>query len=207
MTKIIDILDSNKEVGEAKLAESIFNVEPKLAVIKSVILWQLAKRRSGNHKAKVISEVSGTTAKPFKQKGTGNARQGSKRSPQFRGGATIFGPVVRSHAFKLNKKIRKLGLVSALSLKLKEDKLILISDPKLDKPSTKIVNNILGKLGTPKPIFLTSKDSCPNFLRSVANIPAANSLDIDGLNVYDLIKSDIVYITESGLKKLTERLA
>lgn len=207
MTKIIDILDNSKEVGEVTLAANIFNIEPRLVVMKSVILWQLAKRRSGNHKTKVISEISGTTAKPYRQKGTGRARQGSTRSAQFRGGATVFGPVVRSHAYKLNKKVRKLGLLSALSLKLQEGSLLIIRDPKLDAPSTKTVSEAIKGSKVNKPLFITTSESCPNFVKSIDNIPSVAKLDVDGLNVYDLVRGGTVCITESGLKKITERLA
>jgi len=126
----------NKVEGSIELPDSIFSIEPNLNVIKSVINWQLARRRSGNHKVKTVSEVRGTTAKPFKQKGTGRARQGSLRSVQMRGGGVIFGPVVRDHGFKLNKKVRKLALNSALSYLINEKRIKVIKDPKFTKPET-----------------------------------------------------------------------
>src|SRR5215469_2284106 len=114
---------ANEAVGEIELDDAIFGVPVRQDLIARAIHWQLAKRRAGTHKTKGISEISGTTKKPYKQKGTGNARQGSLRSPQFRGGAVIFGPVVRSHAHDLNKKVRKLALKTAISAKLKDGKL------------------------------------------------------------------------------------
>src|SRR6266567_8895262 len=109
----------NKEVGDIELADAVFGVKVRPDILARVVAWQLAKRRAGTHKTKGVSEISGTTKKPWKQKGSGNARAGSLRSPQFRGGATIFGPVVRSHAFGINKKLRKLALRMALSAKHK----------------------------------------------------------------------------------------
>src|SRR4051812_8850179 len=115
-----------EDVGTLELADDVFGLEARIDILARVIDWQLAKRRSGNHKTKGVSEISGTTKKPYRQKGTGRARQGSLRSPQFRGGARIFGPVVRDHGYDLNKKIRKLGLKTALSVKQTEGKLIVL---------------------------------------------------------------------------------
>src|SRR6202167_2945312 len=127
----------NKEVGDIDLADEVFGLPVRGDILARVVNWQLAKRRAGTHKTKGISDISGTTAKPYRQKGTGRARQGSRRSPQFRGGAVIFGPVVRSHEFGLQKKVRKLGLKTALSAKQAEGKLVVIDTAKLDEPKTK----------------------------------------------------------------------
>jgi len=118
----------NQEVGDIELADEVFGLPIRGDILARVVNWQLAKRRAGTHKTKGISEIQGTTKKPYKQKGTGRARQGSLRSPQFRGGATIFGPVVRSHEFSLQKKVRKLGLKTALSSKQREGKLVQKGD-------------------------------------------------------------------------------
>ena len=136
----------NKVIKEIDLDKTIFGVEVKSEIIHRMIRYQLAKKRSGNHKTKGISEISGTTRKPFKQKGTGSARQGSRRSPQMRGGAVIFGPQVRSHAHKLPKRIRALALKMALSNKLKEGKLKVISDFKISKPKTSFLTSKLVKM-------------------------------------------------------------
>src|ERR1700749_2896424 len=122
---------ANEAVGEIELDDAIFGLEVRQDLIFRAVNWQLAKRRSGNHKTKGISEISGTTKKPYNQKGTGRARQGSLRSPQFRGGAAIFGPVVRDHGFDLQKKVRRLGLKTALSAKQAEGKLIVIEAARL----------------------------------------------------------------------------
>src|SRR5215472_19247952 len=121
----------NQEVGDIELADEVFAVPVRGDILARVINWQLAKRRAGTHKAKGVSEVSGTSKKPYKQKGTGRARQGSLRSPQFRGGGVIFGPVVRSHEFDLQKKVRRLGLKTALSAKQAEGKLVVLEAAKL----------------------------------------------------------------------------
>src|ERR671938_1168523 len=128
----------NKDLGEIELADEVFGVEVRKDILARMVNWQLAKRRQGTHKTKGISEISGTTKKPYRQKGTGRARQGSLRSPQFRGGAVIFGPVVRSHAFGLQKKVRRLALKTALSAKHADGKLVVLDAAAVDKAKTKL---------------------------------------------------------------------
>src|SRR5919109_455642 len=137
----------NTSAGEIDLDDSVFGLEVRTDLLHRMVNWQLAKRRSGNHKTKGISEISGTTKKPYKQKGTGHARQGSMRSPQFRGGARIFGPVVRSHATELPKKVRKLALKTALSSKQADGRLIVIDEAKIKTAKTKDLVKKLSKLG------------------------------------------------------------
>ena len=127
----------NKEIGEIELAEAVFGAPVRRDILARVVNWQLAKRRAGTHKTKGISDIQGTTKKPWRQKGTGRARQGSLRSPQFRGGAVIFGPVVRDHGFDLQKKVRRLGLKSALSAKQAEGKLVVIDEAQVKDAKTK----------------------------------------------------------------------
>ena len=148
----------NKVIKEIDLDKTIFGVEVKNEIIHRMVRYQLAKKRSGNHKTKGISEISGTTRKPFKQKGTGSARQGSRRSPQMRGGAVIFGPQVRSHAHKLPKRIRALALKMALSNKLKEGKLKVISDFKISKPKTSFLTSKLVKMEIDSALFIDGLD-------------------------------------------------
>src|SRR5579862_6261152 len=136
-----------KEVGSIELDDSVFGLPMRKDILARMINYQLAKRRAGTHKAKGVSEISGTTKKPYKQKGTGRARQGSLRSPQFRGGAAIFGPVVRSHEFDLQKKVRRLGLKTALSAKQAEGKLIVIDTAKCEEDKTKALRNRFDALG------------------------------------------------------------
>src|SRR5579872_1891245 len=137
----------NQEVGDIELAEEVFGLPLRRDILARVVNWQLAKRRAGTHKTKGISDISGTTKKPYKQKGTGRARQGSLRSPQFRGGAVIFGPVVRSHEFGLQKKVRRLALKSALSAKQAEGKLVVIDTAKVKEAKTKALRARLDKFG------------------------------------------------------------
>ena len=195
----------NKVVKEIDLDKKIFGVEIKNEIIHRMIRYQLAKKRSGNHKTKGISEISGTTRKPFKQKGTGSARQGSRRSPQMRGGAVIFGPQVRSHAHKLPKKIRSLALKMALSNKLKDGKLKVVSDFKISKPKTSFLITKLAKMEIDSALFIDGKDVEKNFQNALRNIPKTDFLTISGLNVYDIIRRNFLVISEKALLGINER--
>ena len=148
----------NKEVGDIELADEVFGLPVRRDILARVVNWQLAKRRAGTHKTKGISDISGTTKKPYKQKGTGRARQGSLRSPQFRGGAVIFGPVVRSHEFGLQKKVRQLGLKTALSAKQAEGKLIVIDARRVDEAKTKALRARFDALGWDSVLIIDGAD-------------------------------------------------
>src|SRR5438477_7787317 len=137
----------NQEVGDIELSEAVFGLPVRRDILARVVNWQLSKRRAGTHKTKGVSDISGTTKKPYRQKGSGRARQGSLRSPQFRGGAVIFGPVVRSHAFGLQKKVRRMALRAALSAKQAEGKLVVLDAAQLAEGKTKLLGQRLGKLG------------------------------------------------------------
>ena len=195
----------NKVIKEIDLDKTIFGVEVKNEIIHRMVRYQLAKKRSGNHKTKGISEISGTTRKPFKQKGTGSARQGSRRSPQMRGGAVIFGPQVRSHAHKLPKRIRSLALKMALSNKLKEGKLKVISDFKISKPKTSYLTSKLSKMQIDSALFIDGVDIEKNFKHAVRNIPKTDFLPISGINVYDIIRRNFLVISEKALSGINER--
>ena len=195
----------NKVIKEIDLDKKIFGVEIKNEIIHRMIRYQLAKKRSGNHKTKGISEISGTTRKPFKQKGTGSARQGSRRSPQMRGGAVIFGPQVRSHAHKLPKRVRSLALKMALSNKLKEGKLKVISDFKINKPKTSFLSSKLAKMDIDSALFIDGKDLEKNFKSAVKNIPKTDFLPVSGINVYDIIRRNFLIISEKALSGINER--
>ena len=195
----------NKVIKKIDLDKTIFGVEVKNEIIHRMVRYQLAKKRSGNHKTKGISEISGTTRKPFKQKGTGSARQGSRRSPQMRGGSVIFGPQVRSHAHKLPKRIRALALKMALSNKLKEGKLKLISDFKISKPKTSFLTSKLVKMEIDSALFIDGVDVEKNFKHAVRNIPKTDFLPISGINVYDIIRRNFLVISEKALLGINER--
>ena len=195
----------NKVIKEIDLDKTIFGIEVKSEIIHRMVRYQLAKKRSGNHKTKGISEISGTTRKPFKQKGTGSARQGSRRSPQMRGGAVIFGPQVRSHAHKLPKRIRALALKMALSNKLKEGKLKVISDFKISKPKTSFLTSKLVKMEIDSALFVDGLDVEQNFKHAVRNIPKTDFLSISGINVYDIIRRNFLVISEKALLGINDR--
>lgn len=203
----IAIVDwDNKQQGEVELNASIFGLPERKDILQRVVNWQRAKRQAGTHKTREIGDVSGTTKKPFKQKGTGNARQGSLRSPQMRGGAVIFGPVVRSHAHDLPKKIRALGLKTALSVKAKEGKLIVVKDAALKGPKTSDLSKKLGALSLKSVLVIDGDAVNDNFLKAARNIMYVDVLPAVGANVYDILRHDSLVITEAGLKAIEERL-
>jgi large subunit ribosomal protein L4 len=205
--KIFDILNGNKEVGDITIADSIVTAPERRDILKMVVDWQLAKRRQGSHKTKGISEIRGTTAKPFRQKGTGNARQGSKYAPQMRGGAIIFGPVVRSHAYKLPKKIKSFALRIAISVKHLSKNLFVIKNPELKKASTKDVKKIFADLKVDSALIVTN-DKAANeaFKKSLSNIHKIDVIDFGGLNVLDILRHTNLYFVEDVVAKLEERL-
>jgi large subunit ribosomal protein L4 len=195
----------NKKIKDIDLDKQIFGVELNEEIIYRMVRYQMAKRRSGNHKTKGISEISGTTKKPFKQKGTGSARQGSKRSPQMRGGAVIFGPQVRSHAHKLPKKIKKLALKMAISKKIKDGKFKVISELKISKPKTNLFRSKLSGLKLESVLFIDGKDIDNNFLLAAKNVPKIDILPVAGINVYDILKRDFLVLSENAVNGIKER--
>ncbi len=195
-----------KDVGEIDLSDDIFGVKPRADLLARVVNWQLAKRRSGNHKTKGISDISGTTKKPFAQKGGGRARQGSLRSPQFRGGARIFGPVVRSHEFDLPKKVRKLGLKAALSAKQADGKLVVLDAAEMKEGKTKQLAERLGKLGLTSVLFIDGEKVNDLFARAARNLPHVDVLPELGANVYDILRRDTLVLTKAAVERLEARL-
>jgi large subunit ribosomal protein L4 len=201
-----------KNVGSIDLPDAIFGVEVRPDILHRVVRWQLAKRRAGTHKTKGISEISGTTKKPFAQKGSGRARQGSLRSPQFRGGAVIFGPVVRSHAHALPKAIRRLGLKSALAAKAKDGKLVVLDEAKLGEAKageakTKALAGRIKKLGWDSALIVDGKTLDEGFARAARNIKGIDVLPTQGVNVYDILRRDTLVLTKAAVACLQERLS
>ncbi len=197
----------NKKVGEIDLADQVFGLdEIRGDILARTVNWQLAKRRAGTHKTKGISEISGTTRKPWRQKGTGRARAGSLRIPQFRGGAVIFGPVVRDHAHGLPKKVRRLALRTALSAKRKDGKLIVLDDASLDEPKTKGLMSRLEGFGVTSALIVAGAELDANFTRAAANIPTVDVLPSQGANVYDILRRDTLMLTRSAVELLEARL-
>jgi len=195
----------NGSAGTAELPDEIFATTPRKDIMARVVHWQLQKRRAGTHKTKGMGEVSGTTKKPYKQKGTGNARQGSLRAPQFRTGGRVHGPVVRDHGYDLPKKVRKLGLISALSQKQAEGKLIVI-DVATAGEKTKELAAKLKILGWTSTLIIDGSVDA-NFLRASRNIHDVGMLRAVGAHVYDILQHDVLAITTAGIAGLKERLA
>jgi len=196
----------NQEVGDIELDDAVFGLPVRRDILARVVNWQLAKRRAGTHKTKGISDIQGTTKKPYKQKGTGRARQGSLRSPQFRGGAVIFGPVVRSHAFDLQKKVRRLGLKTALSAKLGEGKLVVIDAARADEAKTKALRARLEAMGWGSVLIIDGPAVDENFARAAPNLPRVDVLPQQGANVYDILRRDTLVLTREAVQHLEARL-
>ena len=196
----------NKEVGDIELADEVFGLPVRGDILARVVNWQLAKRRAGTHKAKGISDISGTTAKPYKQKGTGRARQGSRRSPQFRGGAVIFGPVVRSHEYSLQKKVRRLGLKTALSAKQAEGKLVVIDSATVKEPKTKALRAQFEALGWGSVLIIDGAAVDAGFAKAARNLPLVDLLPSVGANVYDILRRDTLVLTREAVEQLEARL-
>ena len=194
----------NESAGQGSLPDAIFAATPRRDIMARVVQWQLAKRRAGTHKVKGMGEVSGTTRKPYKQKGTGNARQGSLRAPQFRTGGAVHGPVVRSHAFDLPKKVRRLGLISALSQKLADGKLVVL-DAATGNAKTAELAKKLAVLGWSSALIVDGAVD-ENFLRAARNLPKIDVLPSMGANVYDILNHDVLAITRAGVEALQRRL-
>src|ERR1700733_1278817 len=159
----------NKAAGDIELSEAVFGTKMRKDILARMVQYQLAKRRAGTHKTKTVSEISGTTKKPWKQKGTGRARAGSLRSPQFRGGATIFGPVVRSHALSLNKKVRNLALRIALSAKQAEGKLFIVDSLSVKEAKTKNIAAQFEAFGFKKPLIIGGEQLDEGFAKAARN--------------------------------------
>lgn len=204
--KVSIITLDNTKSGDINLDPDVFGLPVRTDLLHAAVRWQLAKRQAGTHKAKGISDIQGTTKKPFKQKGTGNARQGSLRSPQFRGGAVIFGPVPRSHAHDLPKKVRKLALKTALSAKLQEGKLQVVSDAKIAELKTSYLAKKLDGLGLTSVLIIDGQSVDANLVSAAANLKAVNVLPQIGANVYDILRHDNLVLTQEAVKQLEERL-
>jgi large subunit ribosomal protein L4 len=197
----------NQDAGSIDLADEVFGLaEVRSDILARAVNWQLAKRRAGTHKTKGISEISGTTKKPWRQKGTGRARQGSLRSPQFRGGATIFGPVVRSHEFGLQKKVRRLALKTALTAKQKDGKLIVLDKASVAQPKTKALAKQFAALGWNSVLIIDGPQLDENFARAARNLPGIDVLPQQGANVYDILRRDTLVLTRDAVQHLEARL-
>ena len=198
----------NKSVGDIDLDNTIFGIKKLPDIIHQYIRFQNAKSRQGSHKTKSRSEVSGRSKKPFSQKGTGNARQGSNKPPNFRGGAVSMGPVNRDHSFSLNKKEKKLAIKSALSVKATQDKIVIIDTFEIKSFKTKDLFSDLQNFDYKSALFIYSeKDLNNNFKLASSNIPKISTLNQKGINVKDLITFDKIFIDQKSINEITERLS
>ena len=204
----VAVIDLNaKPVGEIELADDVFGVPVRPDLMHRTVRWQLAKRRAGTHKTKTVGELRGSTRKPFKQKGTGRARQGTRRAPQHRGGVAVFGSVLRDHAHKLPKKVRKLALKSALSAKQADGKLSIVESLDLGAARTRVLAERLGKLGWSSTLVIDGDEVDSAFALAARNLTEIQVLPQQGANVYDILRRDRLVLTRKAVENLQARLA
>jgi large subunit ribosomal protein L4 len=203
-TKVLSL--DNKAAGEIELKDSIFGLEPRADLIQRVVVWQLAKRRSGQHKVLTRGEINRTKKKLYKQKGTGQARHGARSAPLFVGGAKAMGPVAHSHEFDLPRKVRALGLKHALSSKAKEGSIVVLDEAKAKKVKTADLAKRFDKMGLGDALIVDGEFD-KNFQMSARNLARIGLLPAAGLNVYDVMRSDKLVLTTAALKLIEERLA
>ncbi len=205
MKKSIKTLDG-AEAGEIELKDEIFALEPRQDILHTVVNWQLAKRRGGNRRVMTRSEVDRSTRKIVKQKGSGGARHGAASVGQFRGGAKTMGPVVRSHAYDLPKKVRALGLKVALSTKAHADNLVILDAASVAEPKTKALAAKLAALGLKSALVIDGAVD-EGFARAARNLPLVDVLPVAGLNVYDILRREKLVLTKAAVAAIEERLA
>jgi large subunit ribosomal protein L4 len=195
-----------KKAGDIDLDDGIFGLPERGDILQRVVVWQLAKRRAGTHKVQSRGEVTGTTKRIGKQKGGGTARHGAGKVSQFRGGARAFGPVVRSHGGDLPKKIRALGLKTALSVKAAGGNLVVLENADLKNAKTKDLLSKLDKLGFSNALFVDGAEVNANFKHAISNIPNVDVLPTQGANVYDILRREKLVLTRAAVEGLVERL-
>ncbi|MDE6606786.1 MAG: 50S ribosomal protein L4 [Lachnospiraceae bacterium] len=192
-----------KEVGTIDLNDAVFGVEVNEHLVHMAVVQQLANNRQGTQKAKTRSEVSGGGRKPWRQKGTGHARQGSTRAPQWTGGGVVFAPVPRDYSFKLNKKEKRFALKSALTSRVQENKLIVVDELKFDEIKTKKFQNVMNNLNVKKALVILA-DNDENVVMSARNIPTVQTALTNTINVYDIMKAGTVVLTKDAVAKIEE---
>lgn len=206
MLKVKVYNQEGAEVKDLELNEAVFGIEANKQALFDMVLLQRASLRQGTHKVKNRTEVSGGGKKPWRQKGTGRARQGSIRAPQWRGGGVVFGPTPRSYKFKLNRKVRRLALKSALSTKIIDNEFMALEAIKFDAPKTKEMVKVLANLDAPTKTLIVVDEIDENVARSANNIPGVKLLDARRVNVYDILNSDKLIMTEAAIKSVEEVL-
>ncbi|SES39903.1 50S ribosomal protein L4 [Psychrobacillus sp. OK032] len=206
MAKVSLLNQAGSSVGEIELNDKVFGIEPNEAVLFEAIIAQRASLRQGNHKVKNRSEVAGGGRKPWRQKGTGRARQGSIRSPQWRGGGVVFGPTPRSYSYKLPKKVRRLALLSALSSKVRDESIVVLEGLAFDAPKTKEFVKVLSNLSIDKKALFVTADLDENVALAARNIPGITVVSASGINVLDLVGHEKLVLTKSAVEKVEEVL-
>jgi len=194
-----------KAAGSVELPDDVFALEPRTDILHRMVTYQLAKRQAGTHKTKGRAEIAGTTKKFVRQKGSGGARHGNRKVPQFRGGGKAFGPVVRSHAIAMPKKVRTLALKHALSAKVKAEKLIVLDEAKSKDCKTAALRGSLSKLGLTSALIIDGAELDNNFALASRNIPSIDVLPVQGINVYDILRRDTLVLTKAALESLEAR--
>lgn len=204
----VEVLNlDGKSVGKTELSDVIFGIEPRADILHRVVTWQRANARAGTHAVKTVSDVAGSGKKAFKQKKTGNAREGERYNVHMRGGGVVHGPVVRDHSIDLPKKIRSLGLKMALSSKLKEGALIVIDSDKMKEAKTNALAKQLKNMNIDSALFVGAESVDANFKKSAANIINVDVLPTIGLNVLDILKHEKLVLTADAVKAVEARLA
>jgi len=196
----------NKAAGDIELAEEVFGVTPRRDILHRVVTWQLAKRRAGNHAVKERNAIRGSGAKIWRQKGTGRARHSSNKAPQFRGGGVAHGPRVHDHEYKLTKKVRALGMRSALSSKQAEGKLVILDQAALDEARTKTLTAKVTALGWGNVLIIDGGELDHNLVQAAGNLADVQVMASAGANVYDILRRDTLVLTKSAVELLEARL-
>lgn len=207
MPKVTLFNQAGSEIGDVELNDAVFGIEPNDAVLFEAIVMQRASLRQGTHKVKGRSEVRGGGRKPWRQKGTGRARQGSIRSPQWRGGGTVFGPTPRSYAYKLPKKVRRLAIKSALSTKVNEENVIVVDSLVFEQPKTKEFAAVLKGLSVDTKALVVTDGLDEKVALSARNIPGVTVVEANGLNVLDVVSHNKMILTKSAVQKVEEVFA
>ncbi|MFG1403059.1 50S ribosomal protein L4 [Xanthobacter sediminis] len=193
------------DAGSVTLSDEIFGLEPRADILHRMVTWQLARRQAGTHRTKGRSEINRTSKKMYKQKGTGNARHGAASAPQFRGGGRAFGPVVRSHAFELPKKVRALALKHALSSKVKAEQIVVVDNVSFAEPKTKALKDRFAQLGWASVLIVDGAQVEQNVALAARNLPYVDVLPVQGINVYDILRRDTLVLTKAAVDALEAR--
>lgn len=202
-----DVVNLNADAaGDVELADDVFGLTPRKDILHRMVVYQLAKRRQGTHKAKERNEIAGSTKKIVRQKGSGGARHGNKKAPQFRGGGKAHGPRPRSHAIDLPKKVRRLAMKHALSAKAGADELIVLDTAKMDAPKTSALASAFSKLGVSSVLVVDGPELDANFQLAARNLPNVDVLPLAGANVYDILRREKLVLTRAAVEGLEARL-